>query len=162
MTSFEDTIRHAIIGFALDGIAAHKALLDAVGYRPTTDEERDACQDSEASPIAAALEERRPARVFPPAVFIREEMAARGWDAERLAKEMPYGIHVVRTLIDGRCPINELIAARLGNAFGTSTEVWLNLQRNYDKWHAEKIQAAMTGDYHGAVDALGPCEVEPS
>ncbi|MBF0103196.1 MAG: HigA family addiction module antidote protein [Desulfobacterales bacterium] len=31
------------------------------------------------------------------------------------------------------------MALRLSMAFKTSPEVWLNLQRNYDLWHAEHV-----------------------
>ncbi|MCL4168370.1 UNVERIFIED_CONTAM: hypothetical protein GTU68_061748 [Idotea baltica] len=30
------------------------------------------------------------------------------------------------------------MAIRLSEAFGTTAEFWLNVQRNYDLWHAEK------------------------
>lgn len=34
--------------------------------------------------------------------------------------------------------ISSEMAVRLSEAFGTSAEFWLNVQRNYDLWHAEK------------------------
>jgi antitoxin HigA-1 len=34
--------------------------------------------------------------------------------------------------------ISSEMAVRLSEAFGTSAEFWLNVQRNYDLWHAEQ------------------------
>lgn len=55
MTVIENELRHALIGYFLDQIAAAKSGLDAIGYRPTTPEERAAAQDSEASDYHAAV-----------------------------------------------------------------------------------------------------------
>ena len=30
------------------------------------------------------------------------------------------------------------MAVKLSEAFGTSAELWMNLQKNYDLWHAEQ------------------------
>jgi antitoxin HigA-1 len=35
--------------------------------------------------------------------------------------------------------ISSEMAVRLSEAFGTSADFWLNIQRNYDLWHAEKV-----------------------
>lgn len=37
-------------------------------------------------------------------------------------------------IINGRAPITTEIALRLSKAFGTSAELWLNLQLNYTLW----------------------------
>ena len=39
-------------------------------------------------------------------------------------------------IINGRGAISPDMALRLSRAFDTSPELWLNLQRNYDLWHA--------------------------
>jgi antitoxin HigA-1 len=38
-------------------------------------------------------------------------------------------------IINTRCEITSDIAIRLGQVFGTSAEVWLNLQIKWNLWH---------------------------
>jgi addiction module HigA family antidote len=42
-------------------------------------------------------------------------------------------------ILNGRASITPEIAIRLGKAFGTSAESWLNQQMQYDLWQTEKI-----------------------
>lgn len=44
----------------------------------------------------------------------------------------------VNKLLNGRQGITAEMALRLSKAFKTSALFWLNLQRNYDLWYAEK------------------------
>jgi antitoxin HigA-1 len=41
-------------------------------------------------------------------------------------------------ILNARAGISPEMAVRLSMAFGTSAESWLNLQTQYDLWHAEK------------------------
>ncbi|NGX17560.1 HigA family addiction module antitoxin [Wenzhouxiangella sp. XN24] len=41
-------------------------------------------------------------------------------------------------ILNGRAGLSPEMAVRLSMAFGTSAESWLNLQTQYDLWHAEK------------------------
>ncbi len=41
-------------------------------------------------------------------------------------------------IVNGRGAIMPEMALRLSQAFGTTPELWLNLQRNYDLWHAAR------------------------
>ena len=41
-------------------------------------------------------------------------------------------------ILNGRAGISPEMAVRLSIAFGTSAESWLNLQTQYDLWHAEQ------------------------
>ena len=41
-------------------------------------------------------------------------------------------------LLNGRAGISPEMAVRLSIAFGTISESWMNLQTQYDLWHAEK------------------------
>ncbi|MEK6746994.1 MAG: HigA family addiction module antitoxin [Rickettsiales bacterium] len=44
----------------------------------------------------------------------------------------------VSRLINGHTSITAEMAVRLGMAFSTSAELWLNKQRGYDLWHAKQ------------------------
>lgn len=41
-------------------------------------------------------------------------------------------------LIKGRSRVSTPMALRLAKAFGTTAELWLNMQQNYDLWIARK------------------------
>jgi addiction module HigA family antidote len=44
----------------------------------------------------------------------------------------------VNEIINGKRGITSEVALSLADAFGTSPDLWLNLQKNYDLWHAQK------------------------
>jgi HTH-type transcriptional regulator/antitoxin HigA len=77
------------------------------------------------------ISDRIPAETWPPGEFIREELEARGWTARDLG-------------IDPDMPVDEDMAKRLGAAFGTSPEYWLNLQNR--RQSAPRLE---TGDQIG-------------
>lgn len=70
------------------------------------------------------------AESFPPHVYIVEEMADRGWNVHDLAGAMRVPVGIASDVMSGIEPVSSLIARRLGWAFGTSTEIWLNLAVN--------------------------------
>jgi addiction module HigA family antidote len=41
-------------------------------------------------------------------------------------------------LLNGKSGISTAMALRLAKAFGTTPELWLNMQQNYDLWKAKK------------------------
>ncbi len=46
-------------------------------------------------------------------------------------------------IINGHTRISPKMALRLGKAFKTDPEMWLNMQKNYDLWHAEQSAGEM-------------------
>ena len=44
-------------------------------------------------------------------------------------------------VINGRGGVSAELALRLSEAFGTTPQVWLNMQANYDLWHARENRA---------------------
>jgi HTH-type transcriptional regulator / antitoxin HigA len=72
-----------------------------------------------------------PVEVFPPGEFIRDELEARGWEQRDLAEIMGRPERVVSELISGKRSLTAETAQQLGEAFGTSAEVWLNLEAVY-------------------------------
>ena len=74
---------------------------------------------------------RRPAEVFPPGDFIREEMEARGWNQGDLARIMGRPLPAINLIISGKKSLTPETASGLAGAFGTSPEFWLNLQSAY-------------------------------
>lgn len=61
-----------------------------------------------------------------------EEIEERGWSQKDFAKLLWVSTVEVNDLIRGRRNITPRLASRIGEAFGTSAEVWLGLQNMYD------------------------------
>lgn len=53
-----------------------------------------------------------------------------------LADNLGVARKTVSQLVNGRMGISAEMALRLGKAFNTTPELWLNMQRNFDLWHA--------------------------
>jgi HTH-type transcriptional regulator/antitoxin HigA len=73
---------------------------------------------------------------FPPGEFIADELAARGWSQADMARILGRPYQHVNLLINGKRRINAEIASELAAAFGSSVEVWINLQASWDAYRA--------------------------
>jgi antitoxin HigA-1 len=83
-----------------------------------------------------------PNRNLPPAhpgeilkeMFIRERKLT--------ITEVAKGLNVARAnlsaVINGHLGISPELAVKLSEAFGNTAQFWVNLQNNYELWHAEK------------------------
>ena len=69
--------------------------------------------------------------VTPPGVYIREEIKERGWTQEDLALIMDRPLPTINRIINGKKRITADTAKQLGAAFGTSAELWMNLENSY-------------------------------
>lgn len=74
----------------------------------------------------------KPAEVFHPGVFLRDELLARGWSQATLARVINRPLQSINQIINGRKSITAQTAVELAAALGTSPEVWMNLQVAYD------------------------------
>ena len=72
-----------------------------------------------------------PAESFPPGEFIRDELEARGWTQEEFASILGRPLQTVNQIINGKKAITPDTAKAIGKAFGTSAELWLNLETSY-------------------------------
>ena len=56
--------------------------------------------------------------------------------------EVAEGLGITRktlsAILNKRSGITPDMAVKLSEAFGTSADIWLNLQKKFDLWHAEK------------------------
>jgi HTH-type transcriptional regulator/antitoxin HigA len=73
-------------------------------------------------------------QAFPPGDFIKEELEARKWTQGDLAKIMGRQDSVISAVINGKRSVSQEIASELASAFGTSAELWMNLQASYDRY----------------------------
>lgn len=74
---------------------------------------------------------RRVAEVFPPGEFILEELEARGWSQIDLAEIIGRHPNQVNKIIQGEQKVTPETAKQLAAAFGTTAELWLNLESAY-------------------------------
>ncbi len=83
-----------------------------------------------------------PAQAFPPGDYIREELDARGWTQQDLATILGRSLVGVSLIVTGKQTITPDTAKALAEAFGTSPDLWLNLESAYQ---LHKVQAADAG-----------------
>lgn len=75
--------------------------------------------------------EQNAADVFPPGEYIRDELEARDWSQATLASIMGRPLQTINEIVNGKKRITAQTAQGLAKAFGTSAEVWLNLEASY-------------------------------
>jgi HTH-type transcriptional regulator/antitoxin HigA len=80
------------------------------------------------------MKDRRPAEVFPPGEFLREELEERGWTQTDFAEILGRPVRLVNEIISGKRGISPETAKGLGDALGTSPQYWLNLESAYQLW----------------------------
>lgn len=68
---------------------------------------------------------------FAPGEYIREELDARGWSQLDLADILGRPPQAVNEIINGKRSITPDTARALGEAFGTSAQMWMNLESAY-------------------------------
>jgi addiction module HigA family antidote len=56
-----------------------------------------------------------------------------------LAKAIGVSWKTISKLVNERGTITPEMTLRLSVAFNTTPQLWLNLQRNYDLWHAQRM-----------------------
>ena len=69
--------------------------------------------------------------IFSPGEYIRDELDARGWTQEKLAQIMGRPETALSQIINGSKTITTQTAKELAAAFGTSAELWMNLESAY-------------------------------
>lgn len=73
----------------------------------------------------------RPAEVFPPGEYLRDELEARSWSVTDFAQVIGRPVQLVSEILNNRKEITAETATEIAAALGTTPEVWLNLQNTY-------------------------------
>ncbi len=55
-----------------------------------------------------------------------------------VAKALDVSRQNLSMIVNGHVGISPDMALRLGKAFKTEPEMWVNMQKNYDMWHARR------------------------
>jgi len=61
-----------------------------------------------------------------------------GLTVTEVARELGVARKTLSELINGKSGVSPEMAIRLSKAFRTAPEFWLNLQQQYDLWHAKQ------------------------
>jgi len=67
-----------------------------------------------------------------PGSFLREELEALGLSARKFADHIHVPHNAVTGIMNGERSISAQMAIRLGQAFGTTPQYWMNLQSIYE------------------------------
>ena len=76
-----------------------------------------------------------PGVAWPVGSYIQEELEARHWSAWDLSLWMHVPLWMVLLLLREDCHLSEDMAEKLGEAFGTGAEYWINLDKIYREWN---------------------------
>lgn len=68
--------------------------------------------------------------VFPPGEYLRDEVATRGWTPNQFAKVLGTSINQTNELLNGRAALTARMGAGHCDSAGTSTDVWLALEKS--------------------------------
>ncbi len=71
------------------------------------------------------------AEVFPPGEFLKDELEARNWSQTEFAEIIGRPVRLVNEIIAGKKSITPETAMQLAAALGTSAEMWMNLESQY-------------------------------
>lgn len=83
-----------------------------------------------------SLQTRRPSH--PGEILQNLYLDPLGLNSEEFAKKIAISPEVIESLIHERLSISIDLALRFAQAFNTTPELWLNLQRNLDLWQARQ------------------------
>src|ERR1700694_5033718 len=71
--------------------------------------------------------------IIPPGEILAEEfMKPNGLSQNRLARDIDVNPARINDIVHGRSSITAAVALRLAKYFGTTPELWMNLQADYD------------------------------
>lgn len=74
-----------------------------------------------------------------PGEILREDyIKEHGLTVTEVAKGLKIARPNLSNVVNERAGISPELAVKLSEAFGNTAQFWLNLQRNYDLWHAEQ------------------------
>lgn len=86
---------------------------------------------------------RKPAEVFPPGEYIKDELDARGWSQAEFAEILGRPARLVSEIINGKRAISPETAKEIAAAFDSTPELWMNLESAYRLSRAKNDEGAV-------------------
>lgn len=81
---------------------------------------------------------RNLAPVHPGEILREEYIAERGLTITEVALGLGITRQTLSAVVNEKSAITPELAVKLSEAFGNTAQFWINLQKNYEIWHAEK------------------------
>lgn len=97
----------------------------------------------------------KPTFFFHPGEDIWEELEARGWTQRQFADIIGISAPELNNIIKGKKNLTPALAVRIGEAFGTSAEFWMNMQIQYSLDLAKKDEAKRIERVHEKLKEYG-------
>lgn len=92
-----------------------------------------------------ATERPWPDVAIPPGEVLAEELEARGLTQSRLARLMHRPLQAINEIVRGRKRITGTTALELADALGTSAELWVRLEADYELTKARLARRPVPG-----------------
>ena len=92
--------------------------------------------------MAMTTRRKKPARATAPGRIVARELEARSWTIETLASYSGLSIETVNGVVYGSKPVTDQVAQGLAQAFGSTVELWKNLELNYHEHHSDNRSLA--------------------
>ncbi len=86
-----------------------------------------------------------------PGIVIKDELEALGWSQDDLARIMGMSLKAVNEILNDKVAITVETARLLGKAFGTSAEIWINLDTAYRLRLREDTEREREAERYAAV-----------
>src|SRR5687768_5228618 len=81
---------------------------------------------------------RNLAPVHPGEILREEYIVERGLTITEVAHGLGITRQTLSAVVNEKSAITPELAVKLSEAFGNTAQFWINLQKNYEIWHAEK------------------------
>ena len=81
---------------------------------------------------------RNLAPVHPGEILREDYIKERGLTVTEVAKGIGMARANLSAIVNERAGISPELAVKLSEAFGNTAQFWINLQKNYELWYAEK------------------------
>ena len=81
---------------------------------------------------------RNLAPVHPGEILREEYITERGLTITEVAEGLGITRQALSAVVNEKASITPELAVKLSEAFGNTAQFWINLQKNYEMWHAEK------------------------
>ena len=88
-----------------------------------------------------------------PGEILREELDEMGLSANALSKELGVPVNRITMILNGTRGVSADTALRLARYFGTTPQMWLNLQKT---WELRRVEAAVGGEIIARVKPRRP------
>lgn len=100
---------------------------------------------------------RNLAPVHPGEILREEYIQERGLTITEVAKGLGIARANLSAIVNERAGISPELAVKLSEAFGNTAQFWVNLQKNYELWHAEKkVNRSVIQHFGQATNGLQP------